>query len=735
MRQAITRLLPITILLPLALWADPLPEEIFIAQGQEDVRIRGGNELGRLGQALFVRGDIDGDGYMDMLIGAPQANGAIGPGSGKTYLFFGSQSLPDTIDLLVSPADVTISGMVANEWSGYSLASGDFNDDGFDDIAIGALYSGTDVFFHAGRIYVIFGASTLPSIIDLAVDSADVIISGGGADFRLGAAVAAGDINGDGKDDLVAAAPQADFPNGANGGEVYVFLGAASWAPRIDLAESAADVTIQAEHADDHLGTALAVGDVNGDSYDEILMGAPDADPQGRSAAGSAYILYGTNVFPDSIPLSEGQADVIIMGGWAGIRLGWSVAIGDFDARGIGEIVLGAPYMDTGGGSAAGEVYVIEGSYALEPSYDLASVVADVRVEGAHAQDNAGAALAMGDVDGDGYDDLLIGAYNADVGAETEAGICYLIYGRSLVFPLVLDLGAGAADVTTYGSFDNDFLGRALGIMDVNGDGYGDMVIGASGADSPGGASAGETYVIYGDGVSSNFWSYRRSPPGPQPRVRFYPQDAWVKFVNGTLGLLQVSRSPSQPPNAPEHAADVWWRVSSSKQNTTNIQLMLRYTDEQIAGLDESLLTLWRRLETVEGFAEIPDATVDPETNRIRVVVNYLGQFAIGDLLHPLGVSQSHQTPGVPDDYYLYAAVPNPFNATVALTYELPARGNVRLAVFNVLGQEVATVVDEAQMPGRYRFLWDPGSASSGIYFAVLKVNEFEGVQKLLLLR
>jgi hypothetical protein len=426
---------------------------------------------------------------------------------------------------------------------------------------------------------------------------------------------------------------------------------------------------------------------------------------------------------------------VIIMGGWAGIRLGSSLAIGDFDARGIGEIILSAPYMDTGGGSAAGEVYLIEGSYSLQSSYDLASVVADVRIEGGHAQDNVGAALAIGDVDGDGYDDLLLCAYNADVGAQTEAGISYLIYGQSLVFPLVLDLGAGDADVTVYGSLDNDFLGRAAGIMDVNGDGYGDMVIGASGVDTPGGSSAGETYIIYGDGVSPNFWSYRRSPAGPQPRVRFYSQNAWVKFNNGSLGLVQASKTPSQPPNAPAHAADVWWRVSSSKQNTSNIQLVFRYTDEQIAGLDESLLTLWRRLETVEPFVELPDAFVDPETNRFRASVNFLGQFAIGDILHPLGVQQSPQTPGVPDGYYLYPPVPNPFNATVTLTYELPAPGNVRLTVYNVLGKEVATVVEEAQMPGRYRFLWDSESAASGIYFAALSVNGYEGVQKLLLLR
>ena len=174
----------IVVLLPGLLLADPLPAEFYLAQGQEDVRIRGGEESGRFGQILFVRGDINGDGYMDMLIGAPQAAGPAGTSAGKTYLFYGSTTFPDTIDLTVTSADVTISGMVASEWSGYSLASGDFNDDQFDDIAIGAIYSQAGSYYHAGRVYVIYGGPTLPSVIDLAVDSADVIISGGGTDCR-----------------------------------------------------------------------------------------------------------------------------------------------------------------------------------------------------------------------------------------------------------------------------------------------------------------------------------------------------------------------------------------------------------------------------------------------------------------------------------------------------------------------------------------------------------------------
>jgi hypothetical protein len=722
-------------LLPVLLLADPLPQEFYLAQGQENVLIRGGEEAGRFGQAVFVRGDINGDGYMDMLVGAPQASGPAGVGVGKTYVFYGSTSFPDTIDLSVTSASVTISGMVASEWSGYSLASGDFNGDGFDDIAIGALYSQTALFYHGGRVYVLYGGPTLPSVIDLAVDSADVIISGNGYDVRLGASVAAGEINGDGRDDLLMAATYADMSGVSNGGAVFVLFGAQAWEPRIDLSHTPAGLSIWGGNSEDHLGTALAVGDVNADCYDDLLIGAPDADPQGRMSAGIAYVLFGASTLPNVIRFSETEADVTIFGASTGNRLGMTAAVGDFNWRSPADIVVGAPYANTAAGNSAGEVYIILGNHNLNSIYDLASAVPNVRIRGANALDNAGGALAMGDVNGDGYDDLLVGAYTADVGSESSAGICYLIYGRSVGNPLVLDLASGASNVTIYGNHGSDFAGRALGIMDINGDGFGDMEIGASGADPPGGVSAGETYVINGDGVNPNFGSYRSFPGGDQPRIRFLPQNAWVKFVNGTSGDVLVSKMPFQPPNTSDTAADVWWTIAPTSQNYSNVQVAFRYTEEQIAGLDESELTLWRRTQSVVPFVLVPGADVDTYTNRISATVNDLGQFAIGDEMHPLGVEEGTGIPAIIGSYRLYPAVPNPFNGSVTLTYDLPAKGNVQLVVYNVLGQEAARIVNGTQMPGRYRILWDPRQASSGIYFAVLSVNGFSGVLKLLLLR
>ena len=714
--------------------SDPLPEEFFIAQGDEDVRIRGEYEMDRLGQTITVQGDVNGDGYPDLLIGAPQADGPVGSGSGKTYIFFGSLSFPDTIDLSVSSADVTIAGMVVGEWSSYSLGSGDLNGDGFDDIVIGAYYSTNPNGYHAGRAYIIFGSESLAPFIDLAVDSADVIIAGGGNDYRFGCAVAIGEINGDNIEDLLVGASHADVQGALNGGEVYVFLGDEDWQSRIDLAIEAADITIQAGASEDRLGTAMAVGDVNGDAYDDMMIGAPDADPNDRLNAGTAYIIFGGTTFPDTVNLSQDNADVQFIGASVGIRLGSSVIIGDFDFRGFGEIIFSAPYANTVNGPNSGEIYLFVGNSTISGIIDLRHTDPEITIVGADASDNAGSALSIGDVNSDGYWDLFIGAPNADVGSETEAGISYLIYGDGITPPITIDLAAGGADVTIYGSVDNDFVGRAVGIADINGDGFGDLLVGASGVDPPGGSGAGETYAIFGDGDDPVYESVRRLPSGNQPKVRFRPQNAWVKFINGTLGVLHVARTPSRPLYTSPHAAPVWWEISTTKIATSDIQLTFRYTNDQIYGLEESSLKIWKRSQTNEAFILLPNPSVDPTTNRISITVDNLGQFAISDQWHPLGVSDE-EDPGVVGSYYFHPAVPNPFNSSVLLRYDLPTGGHVTLAIYNIMGQKVASVVDQDQILGSYRAHWNPEDASTGIYFAVMQVNEFEAVQKLLLLR
>ncbi len=722
------------LMVPLAVgFPDPLPGEFYLAQGEEDIRIRGAEAVGKLGSAACAFGDLNGDGYKDLVTSAPRADGPVGVGAGRTYIFFGAQTFPDTIDLTQTNADVTIYGMVENEWSGSALASGDLNGDGFDDLVIGALYSYSSFGSHAGRVYVLFGGDVFPPERDLSVDSADVIIVGGGSGYRLGEAVACGEINGDGIADLVVSAPYADIPNATDGGEIYAFWGNDNWEAEIELHSQPADLTIQAEAASNHLGAALATGDVNGDVYDDLLIGTPQVNPEGRLHAGIAYLLYGEGSTPDTINLANVTADVHILGAEAGDRLGTGVAIGDMNNDGYQDIIVGAPYATSVGGGDAGEIYVLTGASFLYPIIDLNTTPPDMLVSGAEPNDNTGGALAVGDVNADGHGDLLLGVPNADVGGETEAGISYLIYGRSPL-PLWMNLGVGQADIIIYGVLDNDFVGQAVAVGDIDSDGFGEIIIGATGADTPGGDSAGETYVIFGDGVEPVFSSTRETPAGNLPNLRFPAQYAWVDFANGGSGQVTVSRTPAFPPYTTP-VASVWWEITTTKLFATIIQVTFRYTVHQISNLDENNLTLWRRDQEEDPFVLVPGASVIPTTNRITAPVNFLGQFTISDVFHPLDVPQKEKSSGIVTDYRLFPAFPNPFNSSVTISYDIPTQGHVSLSIWNVLGQSVAELIDQAQPPGHYRVSWDAGSKTSGLYFAVLEINGFEAVEKMLLLK
>jgi hypothetical protein len=207
-----------------------------------------------------------------------------------------------------------------------------------------------------------------------------------------------------------------------------------------------------------------------------------------------------------------------------------------------------------------------------------------------------------------------------------------------------------------------------------------------------------------------------------------------VDFANGGAGLVTVSRTPSYPPYTTP-VARVWWEITTTKVFATIIQVTFRYTDQQISSLDENHLTLWRRDQLEDPFALVPGASVIPASNRITAPVGYLGQFTLSDVYHPLDVPQMEKSNGIVTDYRLFPAFPNPFNSSVMFSYDIPIQGHVSLSVWNVLGQRVAELVDRAQPPGHYRLSWNPDSKPSGLYFAVLKINDFQVAEKMLLMK
>jgi len=434
----------------------------------EDVRILGKAGSDFMGRSVSGVGDVNGDGFDDFIVGADSNNDGGSNNEGAAYIFFGASNLTGTKDLGGgASADVTILGKAAGDSLGIGVSgAGDVNGDGFDDIIVGAhLNDDCAAGINCGAAYIIFGASNLSGTKDMGNADEDVKILGKAGSNQLGRSVSgAGDVNGDGFDDIIVGA-ETNGDGGASAGAAYIFFGASNLSGTKDTSSADEDVRILGNAASDNLGRSVSgVGDVNGDGFDDIVVGAHLNDDAG-GAAGAAYIIFGASNLSGTKDMGNADEDVRILGKAASDNLGRSVSgAGDVNDDGFDDFIVGSNLNDDAGVSNAGAAYILFGASDLSGTKSLGGVSsADVTILGKVAGDQLGRSVSgLGDVNADGFPDVIVGAeFNEDGGANNE-GAAYIIFGASNLSG-TKNTGSSDEDVRVLGKTVGDFLGTSVG--------------------------------------------------------------------------------------------------------------------------------------------------------------------------------------------------------------------------------------------------------------------------------
>ncbi len=414
----------------------------------------------QFGSAL-AKGDINNDGFEDIVIGSDRydkGSSASDENVGRVSIIYGSSSQWN--DSTITSA-VTITGENQEDFLGGAVAVGDVDNDGYDDIFMGATGYGAN-----GAVYLVYGQSAPLSSISVTDSSVRKFTGESGVGY-VGNSLSIGDVNGDGRDDITVGAQfQSNTSLFVGPGSLYIKyglngsrFGSGSFTSR--------DVKINGVTDYDYTGTSVsASGDLDHDGYDDIVIGAC----QCGGGNGKTYVIYGSSSLSSTINLSSA---ITLTGEQNFDKAGSSVSIvGDINNDTYDDLVIGAPGDDsafTDGGS----IYIIYGSSTRLTSRSL-SDASIVQISGGREYGNTGSAITGGNINNDSYDDILIGTPQQ---YDPAGGRVNIIYGKSTAMTADSLNSVSDIQIDSLVSGYSNYTGNAIIVGDWNGDNFPDLSI------------------------------------------------------------------------------------------------------------------------------------------------------------------------------------------------------------------------------------------------------------------